>query len=216
MKTFFASLFLILNFPIYGQINDESFIDETFWDFKVTLENCVLNKDKKALKNKLNDNVIECWDAFDCAGKDGCDKNSFIDIFFKDSNSEHWNILKRIIRFGFKKIEDSKGYYFVGPSYTEKDTLVIVLADSLNVRKEPSLQSKVLKTVSYGYYQCATDESGLPIIFNDSWYKLIFENGEVGYISKEFTNKVIDRRLKVAKVHGVWKITEYYCIMDGV
>ncbi|WP_408040884.1 SH3 domain-containing protein [Tenacibaculum amylolyticum] len=215
MKTlFFTSLFIISYLPIHGQINDESFTDETFWDFKVTLANCVLIKDRNALKNKLNDKVIECWDAFDCAGQGGCDKNNFMNIFFKDGNSKHWNILKQIIRFGFKKMEDSTGYYFIGPSYTEKDLSIIVLANNLNVRNKPSIQSKVLKTISYGYYQCTTDESGLPIIFNNSWYELIFENGETGYISKKFTTKAIDRQLKIAKVNGVWKITEYYCIME--
>ena len=180
------------------------------------MENCVLNSDKDSLEKILSDKVIECWDAFDCAGLEGCDKKMFIDIFFKNSDSKHWNMLKQILRCGFKKVEDSTGYYFVGPSYTEREHSIIVLAENLKVRNEPSLQAKVLRTVSQGYYPCATDESGFANIYNDSWLKLLFDNGETGYILKELTNKAIDRRLKVAMVNGVWRITEYYCMMEGL
>ncbi|MDO1501296.1 SH3 domain-containing protein [Winogradskyella maritima] len=213
-KLVFVLFILPISFNISSQIKDESYLDIDFWEFKTKLSYAVLKKDKVLLELLLHEVVIDCWDAFDCAGKGGCGKKQFIEVFFNDNESDQWQILKSILRFGFKRKKDSLGYNFSAPSYTVMDRSIVILAENLNIRKAPRLTAKVLGQISFSTVKCALDSEGNPIIYNREWVKIILENGFEGYVMKQYTSSVIDRRLKVAKINGEWKIVEYYCLMN--
>lgn len=209
--------------------NDESYLDNDFWKFKVRLANCTIKKDKEELKDLLSDKVLDCWDAFDCAGPDGCNKEQFINTFFNDKQSKHWDILQRTIQFGFSRILDTTNYkninttrdslVFEAPSFSKKSfredaSKVIILAENLNLRAKPSINSEIITKVSYGVYNCKTDESESTVIYfqdNIEWIKISLKNGTTGYISKKFTSKYLDRTIRVAKIKGKWKLIMYYC-----
>jgi hypothetical protein len=75
--------------------NDQSYLDNDFWEFKIRLANCTINKDKVALSELLSDKVLDCWDAYDCAGFSGCDKENFIQTFFDNEKVKIGTFLKK-------------------------------------------------------------------------------------------------------------------------
>ncbi|PQJ79150.1 hypothetical protein BTO18_08195 [Polaribacter porphyrae] len=212
--------------------NDESYLDNDFWEFKIRLANCVIKKDKEALKNLLYDKVLDCWDAFDCAGPEGCNKEQFINTFFKTKKSKHWDILQKSIQIGFRKVVDTTNYkhinikrdtvVFEAPSFskdfvTNDASKVIILAENLNLRKNPTLKSTILTKISYGAYNCEIDENGsITTYFGDKieWIKISLNDGVTGYVSKKFTSAYLDRKIKVAKINGEWKIIMYLCNLN--
>jgi len=223
MKITSLLIMLLTSFWSFSQnpINDESYIDESFFDFKVRLEFAIIKKDKELLKKLMYDKILECWDSFDCAGYEGCDKNDFIDIYFKDSLSPHWKTLKNVVKFGFSRYKDTINYkhikeprdslIFQAPSYSLKNGEVMILAKDLNVREEPNNKSNILKTISYQPYSCELSDDGYVKIYDDSWIKLKFNVGTEGFVNQKYTSESIDRNLKVAKINGEWKIIEYFC-----
>ncbi len=206
-------------------IKDDSYLDESFIEFRVKLEYSILKKDKHLLKELVYDKVLECWDSFDCAGFEGCDKNDFMTIFFNDSLSSHWNMIKQVVRYGFKRESDTINYVhiseprdsllFSAPTYsTIKVGNIMILAEHLNVRKEPNTNSEVLKVIHYGTYPCHTNDSGYTKFYNADWIKLNFEDGTNGFVHWKFTSEKINRTLKIAKINGEWKIIQYLCELD--
>lgn len=206
-------------------IKDESYLNESFIEFKVKLEYSIQKKDKHLLKELLYDKVLDCWDSYNCAGFDGCDKNDFINTFFDDSLSLHWNMIRQVVRYGFARNSDTVNYkhiteprdslIFYAPSYsTIKVGNVMILAENLNVRKEPNTNSKILKTISYKIYPCYTDDTGFVTIYNEDWIKLKFDDGISGFVSWKFTSEKINRNLKIAKINDEWKIIEYFCELN--
>lgn len=227
MKQIVYLAFLFIPFISLSQhsIQDDSYLDQSFIEFKVKLEYSIYKKDKNLLKALLYDKVLDCWDSFDCAGFDGCDKNEFISTFFEDSLSPHWQMLKQVVRYGYSRRKDTTHYIhiteprdtlvFNAPSYSTPEAgKVMILAENLNVRKEPNSNSKILKTISYATYPCSTDESGYVKLYANNWIKLKFKDDTFGYVASQFTSETIDRDLKIAKINGEWKIIEYFCNMD--
>lgn len=169
----------------------------------------------------MSDTILECWDSFNCAGYEGCDKNDFINIYFKDSLSPHWKTLKKVVKYGFSRYKDTTNYkhikqprdtlIFKAPSYSLEIGEIMILAENLNVREQPNINSKVLKKISYNSYSCQVNDTGYVKIYNDSWIKLKFDDGTQGFVSENYTSEIIDRNLKVAKINGEWKIVEYFC-----
>lgn len=210
--------------------DDQSYLDDDFWLFKMNLANCIIKKDTTALSNLLYDKVLDCWDAYGCAGKNGCPKEQFINTFFGDEKSKEWDVLKKIVQFGFYRRIDSTKYehvedkmdkhVFQGPSFSYNNwqpSKILVLAENLNVRAAPSTDSKVLTTVSYGEYNSETEETGyISIFFGDKmeWVKIYLKDGTVGYVAKKFTSEFIDRTLTVGRINGNWKIISYYCHLN--
>jgi hypothetical protein len=209
--------------------NDESYLDNDFWEFKIQLANCTIKKDKEALKKLLYYKVLDCWDAYDCAGPEGCDKEQFINTFFNNKESKHWEILQKSIQIGFRKVTDTINYkhintkrdpvVFEAPSFSKHfknidAAKVIIIAENLNLRAKPTLKSAVLAQISYDAYNCETDENGsITTYFGDTmeWIKVSLNNGIRGYVSKKFTSAYLDRKIKVAKINGEWKMIMYRC-----
>ena len=226
MKKILSILIIILSFCAFSQnsICDESYLDESFLDFKIHLEYSIVKKDKVLLKKLVSDTILECWDSFDCAGLEGCDKNDFINIYFNDSLSAHWRTLKKVVKYGFTRTRDTINYkhikknrdtlIFVAPSYSLKLGEIMVLAENLNVRKRPDINSKILKTVSHNKYSCELWDNGYVREYNNDWIKLKFNDGTEGFVNVIYTSQIIDRNLKVAKINGHWKVIEYFCQMD--
>lgn len=219
-----AIIFIQLASFAQNTISDNSYLDESFIEFKIKLENSILKKDSQKLEELLYDRILDCCDSFDCAGFDGCKKSDFIKIFFGDSNSLHWNKLKQIVRYGFLRMKDTVKYkhiitsrdslIFRAPFYSLRPKEVMILAENLNVRNEPSFNSRILSSVFFNKYICYTDENGLAKIYNDDWIKLKLPNDSYGFVLKEYTSEEVDRTLKVAKINGEWKIIEYFCDLN--
>lgn len=233
MRSLFFFIFLFLYNSSYAQsiTNDESYLDDSFWKFKITLANTVIKKDKEKLKDLLYNKILECWDAFDCAGSEGCNKEKFIDIFFDENENKNWEILKNIVKIGFSRKIDTTNYkhinekrdsiIFVGPSFNKElsneNSKIIVLAENLNVRFKPSLNSKIITTISYGAYECELNQNGAIVEYfgnKISWIKVKLSNGTEGYIAKKFTSAFLDRTVKVAKINNEWKLIVYYCNLE--
>lgn len=231
-KLIFLSVFVSLvtygqNEPVKKPVKDDSFLA-----FRTKLESCVAEKDKEALKGLLYDRIRECWDAFDCAGASGCPKEEFIEVFFRDEKSPHWDMLSNLLKHGFYKANDTIRYehishhrdriVYISPAYlkdfNEDGDLVMVLVESLNLRYGPSKNSKVIKKIPYGPYKYLEDDMGYPeIYYSDDdmeWIKLILTDGIQGYVARKHTSEHINRRLRVARIEGQWKIIEYYCEMN--
>jgi hypothetical protein len=136
------------------------------------------------------------------------------------------------VQFGFYRTIDTTKYkhidekmdsiVFKGPSFLqntldEKSTKTFVLAKNLNLRAKPSINSKVLKTISYGAYNCETEETGyISVYFGNQieWIKLILKDGTTGYVSRKFTSEYLDRTVTIAKVNGKYLIVSYFCHLN--
>lgn len=80
MKNIIYITLFFLSTSVFAQSisNDQSYLDSDFWEFKIRLANCTINKDKVALSELLSDKVLDCWDAHNCAGFPRGDKAAFI------------------------------------------------------------------------------------------------------------------------------------------
>lgn len=237
------SLFLVfLLFPSFIQsqniIVDESYLDNSFWEFKSKLAICVFDKDAAVLKTLLSPKVQDCWDGYGYAGDEGYPLESFVRDYFSNKNSQEWNTLGNIIKYGFRRefdtiqyyqhVEYPRGkYYFRAPSYEENiraaayngEEKIVILGEQIIVRDKPTLSANIIDRVSYGMYNYQAEETGCVHVtyskyYNTAWVKIKLSNNEWGYVQHKYTSHFIDRSLVVAKIEGEWKIIVYMCHLD--
>ncbi|MDX1350593.1 MAG: hypothetical protein R3279_10115 [Putridiphycobacter sp.] len=210
-----------IQFSSQGEVSTDSILHDDFQNFKTQLEICAKQRDSALLSDLLHHRVLECWDAFDCAGEEGCLKSDFTRIFFSDTSSKEWETLSRLMEMGFRKTLDTLDYQFlhqprsincfVSPQYTVEPLKLYILTDNSKVYLAPSTKSQLLKTISCGNYTYQQDEYENPIIYEDTWLKLFFEDGSSGFVELKNTSQSINRELRVSKINGEWKIIAYEC-----
>ena len=221
------SLFLIV--VSVGNLKAQTTSVDSFQVFEVQLEKCIVQKDNKALKELLYDRILDNWDSFDCAGWEGCEKEMFINMFFSDTTSPHWDMMSLLLQQGFCLTKDTLKYRFVedtiygniytAPAYLEvqssyPDTLFI-LNNSTALFQQPSLQSTIIRRINTGKYRYVIDEEEYPMVYDPNsveFLKLILKDGKQGYVELNRTSVRIDRTLRVAMINGEWKIVEYFCL----
>ncbi|MFY7669570.1 SH3 domain-containing protein [Tenacibaculum sp. MEBiC06402] len=211
----------------FGQlINDESYKDKSFWEFKTELEYCIVKKDLNKLRSFLASGILVAKDA--CSQPE-CSKDEFMQYFFGDGgdNEAAWNELLSVVRLGFFKtqkrdlfytLKKSEAGYFAAPSYLNKintDKEVIILGENVNIRQKPSLKAKVLRMVSYEKFKCdcnIVDNKPTTIQNVDGiqWLEIKLPNGETGYVSLDLTSYKIEKEITIGKINGKWKILSYY------
>lgn len=225
MKGILIILFAFcFQFSSQGQVPADSYPYDDFQYFRTQLKICVAKKDTALLYPLLFDRVLECWDAFDCAGKEGCLKRDFIRIFFSDTSSKEWETLNRLVEMGFRKTPDTVHYQFlhhprsidcfVSPQYIVAPLKVYILTNNSKVYDTPSSEAQLLKTISCGNYTYQQDEYENPKIYDDNWLKLLFVDGSSGFVEIKNTSESINRELRVSKINGEWKIIAYECQMN--
>jgi hypothetical protein len=126
-------------------------------------------------------------------------------MFFDNEKNENWHVFKKILQFGFYQTIDTitykhinkkmdpivfRGLSFLKKTMDEKPTKIFVVVESLLFKIKPSINSRILKTISYGEYNCENNETGYVSVYLDNhieWLKLILKDGTTGYVFKEFT-----------------------------
>lgn len=193
--------------------SDESYRDVDFYNFKLKLAKALENKSIDELRPLLADSIID--------SKDGCGicpKDIFLKNLFSDENGYGWKVMKNTFRFGFKNHKD----YFQAPSFYQDVNMekeIIVLAENVNVRKKPNLNSEVIAQLSFQKVKSKpmavllSKEEYKEYFANSdgySWIKVTLENGKSGYIVQDFTNlRMIEKEITVKKNNDEWKITSF-------
>ena len=223
-NSIFILFALCIQFSNQGQFPADGNLDDDFQNFRTRLKICIEERDTILLSNLLYDRVLECWDAFDCAGEEGCLKNDFIRILFSDASSKEWETLNRLVEMGFQKTLDTVDYQFlhqsrgincfVSPPYIVAPLKLYIITDNSKVYAAPSSKAQLLKTISCGNYTYQQDEYLNPKIYEDAWLKLFFEGGSWGFVEFKNASQSINRELRVSKINGEWKIIAYVCQMN--
>lgn len=224
MKTILTFFAIFLNLSLFGQfIHDQSYLDESFWKFKIKLENAILNKDTVQLKPLLANRIFESKDV---CGLPGCTKEEFMLYYFRSGSEFAWNEMESIIRFGFKRIIDENpqniiphdSLVFQGPSYLNKfnsEKEVLILAENVNVRERPSLKSKILRQASYETLKCdcsiyKSTSSTFQTIEGIDWLEVYLEDNTKGYVAAKYTSYNFIKEMTIAKINGKWKIISFF------
>jgi hypothetical protein len=224
MKNWIYILVGLLSTNLNAQIiNDESHLDLDFFKFKNELLNSVLEKDTTKLKSLLAESVFESNDG---CGYPGCTKEAFIEMYFKYQTDDTWSDLLKIIRYGFQKIEAEdtnvgvphEKIIFQGPSYKRKvdeENEVLILGANVNIREKPSLNAKIIQTVSYEKFKCDCSTLTIKVstyqkVDGIDWLEIKLENGNYGYVNADLTSYNLIKELTVGKVDGEWKIVSFY------
>ena len=209
--------YLLLNQAQAQIIKDESYLDSGFVIFKNQLTTCVVNKDTACLKKLLAETVFESND-----GCGFCTRNQFLKSI---SNTDEWEEMKNIVRYGFFRIKDedlklTKLNYpivFQGPSYLKNINQyneLVILGKDINVREKPGLKSKIIAKASFEKFGCYCGiDAATETSFQDKdgiwWIEVKLKNGKSGYVAHKYTSDNFVRKMTVAKVNGQWKIISF-------
>ena len=198
-----------------GMIFDDSEKDSSLKQFKNKLNLAIKKKDSTLLQSLLANKI----------------DNGMMDYYLKSEffnyNDNVWERLDRVLGFGFhsgygetlESLADTTKY--TAPFYLKQLNIsrlnnknrIAVIADNLNVRKEPNLNSTVISKVSYGLFQPVFDKNYEIIeIFNNniSWIKIQLPNNHSGFIAKKYTSEYQFDTLVISKIKNEWKITAFY------
>lgn len=226
LRYFFLTLILLgLGRPSHAQDEWNEELQEAFFHFQARLGECVAQKDTALLKELLYDRVYECWDAFDCAGVEGCLKEDFIRILFADSGSREWHTLALLLETGFQARVDTFNYPFltdsadsrsyVSPPYSLAVGSLYILHDDTPLYTHPDLHALTSKRLKAGVYTCPTDAQGRVPIINEQWVALhVPSSDKTLYVELKHSSLAIDRELRVLRINGAWKIVVYLCQVE--
>lgn len=221
MKEIFALLTITFCLSVQAQlIEDDSYLDAEFVVFKSKLVQAVNAQDSLALSDLMADTIFGIKDA---CGTLGCSKEVFFSSSFQVRNPSSWEELSQILRFGFKRkwqghpygLDGKKSLVFQAPSYLEKfdyGETIAILAENVNVRKDPSTTSEIIGSISYDTVSCncqfamEEDDKVFSEVDNFFWVKIILADGRVGYVAEKLTSNVISKEISIGKVNGEWKI----------
>jgi hypothetical protein len=112
-----------------------------------------------------------------------------------------------------------KGEAYFAPSYFkhfEEGLEVYVLGKDVNIRRQPSLQSEVIRRVTMQKFGCIVppQPDGFSRITWDvdgfDWLQIQLKGGEVGYVATKFTSLELRKRVIVSKESGQWRIKWYF------
>lgn len=213
-------LILLTTSTIFSQnlSHDESYLDDTFREFKVKLEYVILTRDSLGLKTLLSDTINNGTDDYYLKGE-------FFQYHFNPiGSSDVWDYLDATVKYGFYRRIDSaeKTIRFAAPCYfkefqegfDEGVSRLAILAENLNVRAKPSAQAQVITRISYGLYEYESDDYGIAIPYKSKdkteWIKIQLPNNTFGYVAKKYTSEDLYFYLQVAKVNDHWKINAFY------
>lgn len=200
-----------------------------FKKFQKKLEKCIAERDTATLESLLYDRILENWDSFDCAGEAGCEKEDFIEVFFKQMDHGHWEKMVMILGEGFYSEVDTFQYkhihhkredkVYIAPAYLQEvsdtNSTIMIMHDSVKVMRKASPEAELLTIIDRGVVKYIEDEYEYPLTIEgedgDYWIGIII-NGEEGYVKESYTSDIIRRQLKIAKIEGEWKIVEYLCL----
>jgi len=225
MRFFGIIIIFTYSLSIHGQlIVDESYKDVDFWIFKQHLEKAVMQQDTTLLKSLLADRVFESTDS------ESCTKTQLIKYCFTGfrKGQEHfvWDELELIIRFGFYQKKDvfpthpilHDELVYIAPSYLKTvDTAnaLIVLSTDVNIRRQPGLSAKIIRTASFEKFRCncnviSMTDTTFQTVDGIDWIEIVMNENTVGYIAAKYTSYVVEKKLHIGKVNGAWKIIRYY------
>lgn len=224
-KVLFLFLLLGCNALLNAQIQDQSHLDKSFWEFKAKLDYAAVTEDTELLKSLFADKVVESNN-----GLGEGTPQEMIDYLFEDDNSSQltWEQLRMISRFGFSKLKEKYDYgdgyirkgdtFFKGPSYLtsiDEYSQVMILGERVNIREKPSLKANIIHKSSYEIFNCDCDiETSKESTFTNadgySWLEIYLKDGRKGYVVIDFTSQQIYKSLTIAKVNGEWKIVAFY------
>lgn len=224
MRNYLLTVTILLSINSYGQlINDESYLDLSFLKFKTEVLNCVIQKDTLKLKGFLAERVFESKNLCEYPG---CTKDELIENFFKRSPEDSWKDMLTILRFGFSRLEDENTerivphdkIIFQGPSYLKKidiENELLILGENVNIRKEPSLKSEIIRTATYEVFKCDCNISTMTnktfqTVDGIDWVQIKLGENEIGYVASELTSYDLRREMTIAKVNGEWKIISWF------
>ncbi|WP_196893517.1 SH3 domain-containing protein [Aureivirga marina] len=211
-----VNLFFITTFTFGQKIQDDSYLDEAFFKFKNSLVQSIIDKDKVAFSTHLAEKVYTPKDLCDSPI---CRKEEVMNYFFSEGDDTFWKELLMLFRFGFlrQKSEYStiiekvdENIVFKAPSFTKNldiENELLILGENVNIRSKPSLNSNIIKTVSYEIFKCDCG-LGKPITTKDNivWIEIKLGNGKVGYVAEKFTSSYYLKEIEIGKINGEWKI----------
>jgi len=153
-----------------------------------------------------------------------------IDYFLKywklndhPEKSQFWLELELAIRFGCNSYAKNKvvcpyyEYYYTEDSrlasILEKPDYGIILGEKVNVRKKPSIKSKVIAQLTYDVVLAPQlGEEAVTEKIGDSsypWISIILYNGKTGYVYGKYFKRVMSERLYLEKIEGKWLLTGF-------
>lgn len=203
----------------YGQnyVYDESYLDESFLEFKLKLTNSIIRKDTAELYSLLADTLYNGPNRCNNQPKE-CFKKNFRNQTLRIEEMAFWGEIYAAISFGFANYKkENGGNYFQAPSFrkyffSSDFSELLVLGYNVNIREKPSKDSKILETVSfeklkYNNHMISDSPSAYNYIDGKFWYEVVLKNDEKGYIIEDYVSPYYNTDLRVKKINGQWKIT---------
>lgn len=152
-----------------------------------------------------------------------------LDYLFSNNSEDSWEQLKQAVRFGFHRFTANQNtrrwvpegsLCFQAPSYFKRfspDSVLLVLGENVNIRKEAGLKAPIIAQVSYELLGCHCLITAAPhpeeVRINADgrlWMQVFLPDGREGYIAYSLTSVSVYRELTVAKLDGEWKIVSFF------
>lgn len=200
--------------PMY-LVHDESFLDASFWNFKIKLANAVIEQKWDMLYPLLADTIYESND-----GCKRCTQDEFVEYIKNNNEARFWEQMQKSLRYGFCRNDSNppfngmNGYFFQAPSFIDAIDLncpdsILVLGENVNLRKAPGINSEIIETVSYKKLRVISTKNfrlESQKVNGITWLMVYTESGAKVYISSQYTSENIARTITVAKIDDEWKL----------
>ena len=187
---------------------DESAKDPTFFVFRARLFRAIQEKDAKFIYSILDEKIQN-----DFGG--GVGVPNFKSTWrLERPNSPFWNELLSVISLGGRFDETdhsfSAPYLFNGfPESADEFQSGAIIEDGVRVRKEPSTQSDVIRTLSFEIVDVPNWEVKGNAKDKRQWVQVKLDDGQSGYVAAEFIRSPIDYRAIFEKKKGKWMMTAF-------
>jgi hypothetical protein len=206
-------LLLVISSVTHGQSKkllpvDQADKDPTFFVFRARLFRAIQQKDAKFIYSILDEKIEN-----DFGGGVGI-PNFKSTWRLERSNSPFWNELLWVLSLGGRFDESahsfSAPYLFNGyPEGADEFETGAIIEDGVRVRKEPTTQSEVIKTLSFEIVGVSDWEVKPNTRDKRDWVKVKLEDGQSGYIAAEYIRSPIDYRAVFEKKKGKWLMTAF-------
>jgi len=187
---------------------DDSARDPTFFVFRARLFRAIQEKDAKFIYSILDEKIQN-----DFGG--GVGVANFKSTWrLERPNSQFWNELLSVLSLGGRFDEAdhsfSAPYLFNGfPEGADEFQSGAIIEDGVRVRKEPSTQSDVIRTLSFEIVEVPNWEVKGNAKEKRQWVQVKLDDGQSGYVAAEFIRSPIDYRAIFEKKKGKWLMTAF-------
>jgi hypothetical protein len=187
---------------------DDAAKDPTFFVFRARLFRAIQEKDARFIYSILHEQIEN-----DFGG--GVGIPSFKSTWHLERvNSPFWSEFRQVLSLGGKF--DEKDHSFSAPylfnSFPQDADAFqngAIIEDGVRVRKQPTTQSEVLRTLSFDIVAVPDWQVKRGSNEKREWVKVKLEDGQTGFVAAEFIRSPIDYRAIFEKKNGKWLMTAF-------